>query len=136
MTPRILAVIGTRPPNVSRACDPKSWAEYDAILVSVTRFLDAIDEPVSIVSGGAIGVDSIAAEIARRRALPLTEHLPDYDTHGASAPLVRNRLIIADSSEVHAWPSSWSRGTHQAIRLARQAGKPVTVHAAASEVRS
>ena len=35
-----------------------------------------------IISGGAVGVDTIAAEYARETGIPLTEFLPDYERYG------------------------------------------------------
>lgn len=46
-----------------------------------------------IVTGGARGVDQAAEDEARRRGLDVEVHLPDYDKHGARAPLVRNATI-------------------------------------------
>ena len=50
-------------------------------------------EVTCIVSGGAKGVDSIAAEYARAKGLELQEFLPDYSRYGRGAPLKRNELI-------------------------------------------
>ena len=44
-----------------------------------------------IVSGGAIGVDFLAEEYAKRKALRLTEFLPQYKRYGRAAPIVRNK---------------------------------------------
>ena len=42
-----------------------------------------------IVSGGARGVDSCAADYARRNGLKLTEFLPEYDKYGRRGAPVR-----------------------------------------------
>ncbi len=47
-----------------------------------------------IVSGGAIGVDSCAAEYARRKGITFTEFLPQYERYGRAAPIVRNKEIV------------------------------------------
>lgn len=47
-----------------------------------------------IVSEGARGADTLAAEPANNRGIRLTEFLPDYVTYGKAAPIVRNRQII------------------------------------------
>ena len=48
-----------------------------------------------IVSGGAVGIDRLAAAYARERGITLTEFLPDYGRYGRVAPLRRNAEIAA-----------------------------------------
>ena len=38
-----------------------------------------------IVSGGARGIDTLAAEFARQRGIKLTEFLPEYEKYGKAA---------------------------------------------------
>ena len=84
-----------------------------------------------VVSGGAIGIDGIAVRAARALGMTLVEHLPDWKRLRRRAGFVRNKTIVDDSDEVHAWWDGESRGTASTIELARKAGKPVTVHAIA-----
>jgi len=76
-----------------------------------------------IVSGGARGVDRIAAESARTRGLEVVEHFADWDTHGRSAGFIRNGDIVKDSDQVVAFWDGESRGTRDTITKARKAGK-------------
>ena len=80
-----------------------------------------------IVSGGARGVDSIAAAWARRRGIPVIEHKPDYARYGKAAPHVRNDLIVAEADRVVAFWDGRSRGTQSTIRKALKHGKPVDI---------
>ena len=82
---------------------------------------------IGVVSGGAAGVDSWAAAAARKLGLPLEEFLPDYETHGRRAPLVRNTLIVDACDELVAFWDGQSRGTLDSIRKAVKAGKLVTI---------
>lgn len=89
------------------------------------RYLpDGTDE---IVSGGARGVDTSAAQYARAHGIKLTEFLPDYAQFGRSAPLRRNITIIEYSDLVLAFWDGKSRGTAFVIEQCRKRGKPVTV---------
>ena len=54
----------------------------------------AAGELDQVVSGGASGVDTLAAEWARRTGVDLLELRPDYATHGAATPHVRNAEIV------------------------------------------
>lgn len=71
-----LAIIG------SRNCKP----------IDIEAYLKKI--PDTIVSGGAIGVDTYAREFAKKHGLILIEYFPKYEQYGKKAPLVRNMLIV------------------------------------------
>lgn len=84
---------------------------------------DEIEEFV-IVSGGAVGIDQMAAEVARTKGLPLIEHLPEAKSWPAYRK--RNRKIAQDcdklirivSKRSRTYGSGWTRD--RAIEL----GKP------------
>ena len=80
-----------------------------------------------IVSGGARGIDTGARFYARAHGIPLKEFLPDYDTYGGQAPLVRNRLIVDYADVVYAFWDGKSRGTKNVINYARSVNKPFRV---------
>ena len=85
------------------------------------------DGVTEIVSGGAVGVDQSAAIYARANHLKLTEFLPDYETYGRRAPLLRNLTIIDYSDLVLAFWDGSSRGTQFVIENCRKKNKPVKV---------
>ena len=80
-----------------------------------------------VVSGGARGVDSLAAEAAEAAGIAVCVHRPDYARHGRAAPHVRNREIVADCDRLVAFWDGKSRGTAGTVALARRMGKPVRV---------
>lgn len=69
----------------------------------------------AIISGGAIGVDSLAREAAKRLHLPYDEVLPNYKMFGKTAPLVRNKEIVRRADMVIAFWDYQSRGTRHAL---------------------
>lgn len=77
-----------------------------------------------IVSGGARGVDTCAAEFARANGIPLKEFLPDYARYGRGAPLCRNTQIVEYADMVIAYWDGRSRGTLDSVRKCRELGKP------------
>ena len=86
------------------------------------------DNVSCIISGGAKGVDSIAAEYARANGIELQEFLPDYSKYpGRVAPLKRNDLIVAACDMVMAFWDGVSKGTKYTIDRARKAGKRVQI---------
>lgn len=80
-----------------------------------------------IVSGGARGVDTCAANYARRHRLKLTEFLPDYETYGKIAPLMRNLEIIDYADEVYAFWDGMSRGTKFVIENCKRKKKKIRI---------
>lgn len=89
---------------------------------------DYIPQGVSeIVSGGAIGVDTLAKEYANRNGVKLTEFLPNYHLYQKVAPLKRNEEIAKYADEAPAFWDGKSHGTAYTIRLFRKYHKKVTV---------
>jgi hypothetical protein len=129
-----IAIVGTRPPPepaFTRDGTPVSpervarLREWLAIKRDVIAFLGTISGKIEVISGGARGVDTLAAE---NFGGPVSVLRADWRTHGKAAGMIRNGAIVAAADEVHAWPSSWSRGTWDTIRKARAAGKVCVVH--------
>ena len=97
----------------------------DISFVELEKYLpDGITE---IVSGGARGIDCIAANYAKEHGILLTEFLPDYACYGKVAPLKRNEKIANYADEALAFWDGCSRGTEHVIRMFRQRGKHVSV---------
>jgi len=112
-----LAVVGSR-----------SFSDYQLLSDCIDRLIQekglSID---TIVSGGAIGVDSLAADYAREHGLQIVVFLPEYTKYGKRAPIIRNRDIIFGADFVLAIWDGVSHGTKNAISLAEKAGKQTEV---------
>ena len=88
------------------------------------RYLSEGDE---IVSGGAAGVDSCAAEYAKKNGLKLTVFLPQYERYGRAAPIVRNKEIVDYADRVIAFWNGSSKGTLSVIKYAKKTEKPCEI---------
>lgn len=82
-----------------------------------------ISDGDEVVSGGAVGVDSCAAEYAKKKGLKLTVFLPQYDRYGRSAPIVRNKQIVDYADKIVALWDGKSKGTLSVIKYAEKTGK-------------
>lgn len=123
-----VAIIGCRPPKSDSPTYAADLETYALICEAVVEFVNSLPLDAVVVSGGAQGVDTVAANAARSRGLEVKEHLPDYQQHGSKmAPLVRNILIVDDSDDVTAFPAAWSTGTWHAIGVARDKEKNVCI---------
>ena len=80
-----------------------------------------------IVSGGAVGIDSLAEIYARHNGLPMKIFKPDYARYGKRAPLVRNDEIIHYAQYVLAIWDGKSHGTAYTVAACIKDGVPVKV---------
>lgn len=80
-----------------------------------------------IVSGGAIGVDTLAEQLAQEHNIKTLIFKPDYDRYKRMAPLMRNNTIVKVSDVVLALWDGKSRGTKYTIDLAMKSGKGVII---------
>lgn len=84
-------------------------------------------QPTEVISGGAKGIDTLAAEYAHRLGIKLTEFLPDYKKHGRGAPIRRNALIVEACDKLIAFWDGKSKGTLSSINLAKKLGKQLQI---------
>lgn len=120
-----LAIVGSR--NLTN----EQEIRIEGIIEHVVRGLykDSTDmhTQCQIVSGGAKGVDSVAKTMAGYFEVPYIEFLPDWDKHGKSAGLIRNKQIVNECDKLIAFWDGESRGTQHSINLAKEAGKLLAV---------
>lgn len=117
----VVGIVGSRDRK-----DDQTRAAIDAVVGSLPCGSE-------ILSGGALGVDQIAAAAARARGLAVREILPDYSGAKtrfeiAEACYSRNRILAEASSLLIAFPKVDRKGgTENTIRHAKRAGVPVYV---------
>ena len=80
-----------------------------------------------IVSGGALGVDSCAAQYAKKNGLTLTVFLPNYERYGRAAPIKRNKEIVDYADKIIAFWDGKSKGTLSVIQYAEKIKKPCEI---------
>lgn len=85
------------------------------------------ERPELIISGGARGVDTFAAEFAHENNIPLKVFKPDYKAHLQGAPIRRNELICKECTHLLAFWDGKSKGTEYTIKYARKLGRHVEV---------
>lgn len=81
----------------------------------------------TIISGGAKGIDTLAANYAKEKKISLIEFLPDYKKNGRAATFIRNREIVDNSNVVVAFWNGNSKGTKYTLDYARKKEKRIIV---------
>ena len=94
---------------------------------AVRAFVRTLEPGTVVVSGGAEGPDSWAADEARSIGLSVSVHEADWEKLGRRAGPLRNDAIVADADSVVAFWDGKSHGTAYTVTLAVHQGKPVQV---------
>lgn len=97
------------------------------ILSDALRKAQANNQTITVISGGAKGVDSWAIQWAKSNNLNYVVHLPDWDIHGRSAGFKRNYTIWNDSTCGIAFWDGKSKGTEHSFKIAKDQNKPLRV---------
>jgi hypothetical protein len=111
MEKRKIAIVGSR-----------SFTDYDLMKSTID-----LQSTSLIVSGGAIGADTLAEQLATEFNIPMLVFLPDYKTHGRKAPFVRNTSIVEAADIIFAFWDGKSTGTLDSIKKAKRLGKLINI---------
>lgn len=118
-----IAIVGSR--SIDKAED---------VFPIIFRFIEdrCSGRSVTLISGGAKGVDSLVKKYSEQRGLDFVEFLPyhliDNGVEFSSRYFfARNRQLVSNADEVLAIWDGVSTGTQHAIRYAQKIGVPVMV---------
>jgi len=105
-----LAVVGSR-----------TITDKDFVFKTLDYFTKNVKEEIVVVSGGARGLDSLAADWAGSKGHKTEVYLPEYDKFPSKiAPIIRNKTIMENSTHCIAFIKNNSRGTLNAIENAKK----------------
>lgn len=101
----------------------RTITDYGLLLRAVEHYPDEISE---VVSGGAIGADTLGEAYAKQRGIPIRRFLPDWTGKGKRAGILRNAEMIQYAKErggglILLWDGE-SRGSADTLARARLAG--------------
>jgi predicted Rossmann-fold nucleotide-binding protein len=102
--------------------------EKDFVFKTLDFYLARLlkENEVVIVSGGAVGIDSLAVDFAEQKNLKTEIYLPDYKQYGKGATHIRNKQIVEVSDYLIAITTG-SNGTASTIKYANQKGIPTKI---------
>ena len=85
------------------------------------------DEVDTIISGGAVGIDSLAERYADEHRLSKYIIRPRYDLFGRAAPLRRNEQMVDMADAVLVIWDGRSKGTQYTLKYTKKKNKPTTL---------
>lgn len=107
-----LAVVGTR-----------TFLDYKLLKSE----LDKYEDIEVIISGGAKGADSLAAEYAEEKNIDTMIFIPEWEKYGKAAGPKRNKKIIEECDKVIAFWDEESYGTLSSIKFAKSMSKELNI---------
>lgn len=81
-----------------------------------------------VISGGAIGIDTIAEQWAKSNKIEFVAYLPNWKLYGKTAGFVRNKEMVNACDIVFAFWDGKSKGTLHTINYAQSIGRKCIVH--------
>lgn len=130
---RYIAIVGSRtfplPAQIWESLDLEAKAiAADRGRATVELFIKQLSPRQHVVvSRGARGVDSWAAELAEERGIEVVTFLPEWKKYGNSAGFKRNKLIVEKAQDIVAFWDGQSKGTLHTVRIAHKARKPYCI---------
>lgn len=107
----------------------RTFHNYSFMQLVLNRVtLNVMEQPLTIISGGAKGADSLAKQYCEAVGIQIIEILPDWNKYGKSAGPIRNKEIVERSDYIIAFWDGKSRGTKYTIDMAERVGKKVFIY--------
>lgn len=95
----------------------RTFLDYEKFKKSIDPHLPYITQ---IISGGAVGADSLASDYANEHDIPLLVFKPDWINNGIGAGFIRNKSIVQSSDIVLAFWDMKSNGTKHSLIYAKK----------------
>lgn len=105
----------------------RDFNDYELLKRKCDAILKNVDEPITIVSGGARGADRLGQRYATENGYHLAVMNADWDKHGKRAGYIRNANMLEYADCLIAFHDGKSRGTAHMIRITEASGKPYRV---------
>ncbi len=95
-----------------------------------------ISEITGIISGGAVGADSVACLVANSLGVPCRVIRPNYLLNPTKlAPILRNKDIIDEAEFVLAFWDKKSKGTASALDIAKRTNTPFFIVSSVGDIQ-
>lgn len=103
---------------------------FDRSLVDchMLQWIETYWKPTLIISGGAVGADSLGIDWAKDNGIPYDKMRPEYKKYPPKvAPIMRNKRMAAVGDGLLLFWNGVSRGSANMLDEMKKLGKPVLV---------
>lgn len=104
-----------------------SSEEHYAIVIREIQKVYRQEEVSAIVSGGAMGSDTLAERFAHQFNVPMEIYPAEWGKYGKTAGFKRNSDIVREADVIFAFWNMKSSGTKDTVSKAKASGKPLYV---------
>jgi len=82
----------------------------------------------TVISGGALGPDTLGANWAKANSIPVKYFYPDWKTYGKAAGPIRNSAMASEGEALILVWDGISRGSKDMLNKAEKKGIPIYIH--------
>ncbi len=111
----------------------RTFSDYWKLREKIINTFD-VNKISVVVSGGAIGTDTLAEKFAEEFNIPKLIYLPDWKHHGKKAGFLRNKDIVDSSDCLAIFWDMKSKGTEHSMKLAIKQKKPYVLFSTLEEL--
>jgi len=105
----------------------RDFNNYELLKQKCDYYLQFIEDEVMIISGCAIGADTLGEQYAKERNLKIDSHPANWDKYGKSAGYRRNKEMVDIASAAICFWDGKSKGTKHTINLCKEKGIPCKI---------
>jgi len=100
-----------------------------AVMNTIKKYSPSVGKPITeVVSGDAIGADSLGVEWASVNTIPVRHFPAEWDKYGKSAGFIRNAEMGDYADAAICFWNGESKGTKHMIDTMKRLGKPCYVY--------
>lgn len=105
----------------------RDFEDYETLsrVIFALADVELADKEISIVSGMAKGADALGYMFAHRNHVKVYEYYADWNRHGKSAGMIRNKQMGNEANGLLAFWDGDSKGTGHMITYMKSLNKPV-----------
>lgn len=96
----------------------RGFDNFELMVEKCDRILEQVPTPVTVISGTASGADQLGEKYAKLRWMDIERFPADWDKHGKSAGIIRNKEMAEAADGLIAFWDGKSRGTKHMIETA------------------
>ena len=106
----------------------RDFHDYELLENKCDYYLSNLDtDNIVIVSGMALGADTLGEKYAKRRGYKIDYHPANWNKYGKSAGFIRNKEMVDIASAAICFWDGKSKGTKHTIDLCKEKGIPIKI---------